>query len=179
MMQASLRIERVWAMPNQWTFTILPIAKLLKEELTGGLWIDPYAGMTSPAQITNDISPNSKATYHLDALDFLKQQETNTADGVLFDPPYTLRQLKECYENARQEKAPAYIFNAKYNAEQKDEIARIVKPGGKAICFGYNSIGIGKTRGFQLERVLLVAHGRMHNDTIVTVEQKVNNALPL
>ena len=175
--EQKLRIERVWAMPDQWTFKIKPIAKLLKEEITGGVWIDPYAGQNSPAQITNDISPNSKAQYHMDAFDFLKAQASASADGILFDPPYTLRQLKECYENALQAKAPAHIFNAKYNADQKDQIGRIIKPGGKAICFGYNSIGIGKTRGFRLERVLLVAHGRMHNDTIITVERKVNGSL--
>lgn len=168
---------RIWAMPDQWTFRIKPIAKLLKEEVTPGVWVDPYAGMYSPAKITNDINPGSPAKFHLDALEFLQQQANASADGVLFDPPYTLRQLKECYENARQTKAPAYIFNAKYNADQKDEIARIVKPGGKVICFGYNSIGIGKTRGFELLRGLLVPHGRMHNDTIVTVERKVNRSL--
>lgn len=164
-------------MPSRWTFTIKPIRELIAEEMTEGVWVDPYAGMNSPAQITNDINPEAKATHHQDALEFLQSLPSNSADGVFFDPPYTLRQLKECYENARQTKAPAYIFNAKYNADQKDEIARIVKPGGKALCFGYNSIGIGKGRGFQHERVLLVCHGRMHNDTIVTVERKINNTL--
>ena len=28
-----MRIERKWAMPNKWTFTIKPIRELLKEEL--------------------------------------------------------------------------------------------------------------------------------------------------
>jgi hypothetical protein len=50
-------------------------------------------------------------------------------------------------------------------------------PGGYAICCGWNSIGIGKKRGFKLIEVLLVCHGRLHNDTIVTVEQKVQTHL--
>ena len=29
-----MKIERKWAMPNKWTFTIKPIAELLKEEVT-------------------------------------------------------------------------------------------------------------------------------------------------
>lgn len=32
-----------------------------------------------------------------------------------------------------------------------------------------------KTRGFECEEILLVAHGGNHNDTIVVVERKVDN----
>jgi hypothetical protein len=44
-----MKIERKWAMPNKWTFTIKPIAELLKEEVTEGMWCDPFAGKNSPA----------------------------------------------------------------------------------------------------------------------------------
>ena len=60
----------------------------------------------------------------------------------------------------------------KYWADCKNEIARIIKPGGKAICFGWNSMGLGKNRGFKMERILLVPYGGSKNDTIVTVEKK-------
>lgn len=56
---------------------------------------------------------------------------------------------------------------------QKNEIARILKLNGKVICFGWNSGGVGKTRGFELESILLVPHGGNRNDTICTVERKV------
>jgi DNA modification methylase len=32
---------------------------------------------------------------------------------------------------------------------------------------------LGKTRGFELKRILIVAHGGSHNDTLVTVEEKI------
>lgn len=163
-------------MPNKWTFQIKPIAKLLKEEMNGGVWVDPYAGMNSSANITNDLNPKSNATNHLDALEWLSKIEFKECDGVLYDPPYSLRQLKECYDSIGIKPDPA-IFRADYIAKQKDIISRIIKPNGKAICFGWNSIGIGKSRGFKLERILLVAHGRSHNDTIVTVERKINGSL--
>jgi len=162
-------------MPNKWTFQIKPIAKLLKEEITPGFWVDPYAGQSSPATITNDLHPDSKADEHLDALDFLTKLQFEY-DGVLFDPPYSLRQLKECYDSIGIKPDPE-IFRADYISKQKDIISRIIKPNGKAICFGWNSIGLGKNRGFKLERILLVAHGRSHNDTIVTVERKMNGSL--
>ena len=47
-----------------------------------------------------------------------------------------------------------------------------MKPGGKVISFGWNSGGIGKTNGFEIQRILLVPHGGPHHDTIVTVEIK-------
>ena len=46
-------------------------------------------------------------------------------------------------------------------------------PNGIAMCFGWNSSGVGKKRGMQLIEVLLVAHGGSHNDTICTVERKL------
>lgn len=94
-----MRLDRVWAMPNKWTFQIQPIAGLLAKYVGDGKgWIDPFAGMCSPAEITNDLNPKNKAQYHLDALDFLNTLNGNKYQGVLFDPPYSLRQMQECYE---------------------------------------------------------------------------------
>jgi len=47
-----------------------------------------------------------------------------------------------------------------------------MKPGGKVISFGWNTNGIGKKHGFEISRIVLVAHGSQHNDTIATVEKK-------
>ena len=55
----------------------------------------------------------------------------------------------------------------------KKEISRVVKPNGIVVSCGWNSGGIGKTNGFSIVEILLVAHGGWHNDTIVTVEQKI------
>jgi hypothetical protein len=61
---------------------------------------------------------------------------------------------------------------AEYWARCKDELSRIVKPGGIAISFCWDSTGVGKRRGFSIIEVLLLCHGACHNDTIVTVEAK-------
>lgn len=53
-----------------------------------------------------------------------------------------------------------------------DEIQRILKPAGRALCFGWNSNGVGKKRGFVLKEVLVVAHGGSKHDTICTFEIK-------
>lgn len=93
-----MKIERQWAMPNKWTFRIKPIKELLMQEITDGLWVDPYAGECSPATITNDLNPERPTDYHLQAIDFLKKFKDKSVDGVLYDPPYSQRQVKECYD---------------------------------------------------------------------------------
>lgn len=166
-------LERKWAMPNRWTFTIKPIKDLLHEEVYG-LWCDPFAGKNSPAKLTNDLNPGMTATSHQDALTFLKSIPTDSVDGVLFDPPYSITQAAECYRSYGKEKLRMSVANMGYWAACKNEIARIIKTGGKAICFGWSSMGIGLKRGFSMDRVLLVPHGGSKNDTIVTVERKTN-----
>lgn len=168
-----MKITRIWAMPNKWTFTISPIANLLKEEVNGGLWCDPFAGLNSPAQVTNDLRVDMPTTHHFDALEFLQKQKTNTFDGVLFDPPYSITQAKQCYEGVGMEQLKVKPTSMKYWGDCKNEIARILKTGGKAICFGWTSMGIGINRGFKMNRILLVPHGGSKNDTIVTVEVKL------
>ena len=158
-------------MPNKNTFSIKPIADLLKEEVTDGIWIDPFANSSKIATITNDLNPEYDTDYHMDALDFLKMFDDNSIDGVLYDPPYSPRQVSESYKGVGM-KVAMETTQASFWSKHKNEIARILKVGGKAICFGWNSQGIGKTRGFELTRILLVAHGGNHNDTIVTVERK-------
>lgn len=167
-----MKIERIWAMPNKWTFTIKPIKDLLKEEIGGGVIVDPFCGNNSPATITNDLNPDIKADYHLDALDFLKKLKTESADYVLFDPPYSITQAKQCYSGFGMNELKIKPTSMAYWKECKDEIKRILKTNGKVICFGWNSMGLGKNRGFEMIKILLVPHGGSKNDTICTVEIK-------
>ena len=164
-------IERIWAMPNKWTFQIKPIKELIQQEKTSGIWIDPFSGQNKNADITNDLNPNNDATYHIEALDFLKSLKDNSADGVFFDPPYSPRQVKECYDGIGI-KTVAENTRADFWSNCKNEIKRILKPQGKVLCFGWNSMGLGKNRGFKMTRILLVPHGGAKNDTICTVEIK-------
>lgn len=168
-----MRIERIWAMPNKNTFTIPPIKALVLEEQykTKGTWIDPFANTSKFANITNDLDPDMPTDYHMEALDFLRMFDTESVDGVLYDPPFSPRQVSECYK--RLGKTVSWLHtSAKYWSEQKDEISRILRPNGVVITCGWNSDGIGMSRGFEMERVLLVPHGGSKNDTIVTVERK-------
>ncbi len=170
---ANISIERVWAMPNKNTFDIKPIYDLITEELTDGIWIDPFANQNKLASITNDLSVEFDTDYHLDALDFMKMFDSDSVDGVLYDPPYSPRQVSECYNNVGYN-VTWDTTKASFWGNHKREISRIVKIGGKVITFGWNSGGIGYKYGFEIERILLVPHGGWHNDTICTVEIKTH-----
>lgn len=165
-------IQRQWAMPNKNTFDIKPIKELIQSELTNGTWIDPFANQNKLAAITNDLNPDFDTDYHMDALDFLKTFQNESVDGVLYDPPYSPRQVTECYQGVGMN-VTSETTRASFWGNQKKEISRIVKPGGKVITFGWNSGGIGRKYGFEIIRILLVPHGGWHNDTICTVEVKV------
>lgn len=163
-----ITMRRVWAMPSKWTFSMPVVKDLLDREMQGDLWADPFAGLNSPAAITNDIEPDRKATHNLDALEFLRSFDDDSLDGVLFDPPYSPEQCLRRYTPKHNGTAG----RAEYWARCKDEIARIVRPGGRCISFCWDSTGVGKTRGFSITDILLICHGACHNDTICTVEQK-------
>ena len=170
---SNITIERIWAMPNKNTFEIKPIHDLIVDEITDGIWIDPFANRNKLASITNDLSTEFDTDYHLDALDFLKMFDADSVDGVLYDPPYSPRQVSECYNNVGYN-VTWDTTKASFWGNHKREISRIVKIGGKVITFGWNSGGIGYKYGFEIQKVLLVPHGGWHNDTICTVEIKTH-----
>lgn len=172
-----MKINRVWAMPNKWTFEIKPIRHLIYRyggDFKG--WIDPFAGMNSPAEITNDLNPEMPTKYHLYAKDFVEQLNGQMFKGCLFDPPYSYRQVKEHYETQGIKPTQLDTSTNFYN-RVKRPAGRKIELGGYVICFGWNSNGFGKKAGFKIIEMLIVAHGGHHNDTIVTVEQKIRREL--
>ena len=162
-------------MPNKNTFDIPAIYELImkyKPLNHEAVIIDPFANQNRIANITNDLDPQYDTDYHLDALDFLKQFQDNSVDMVLYDPPYSPRQVAECYKSLGQT-VNMQTTQASYWGNHKKEIGRIVKQNGIVLTCGWNSGGIGQKYGFEIDEILLVPHGGHHNDTIVTVEHKI------
>jgi len=171
-----IKITKKWAMPSKDTFSIKPINELIKGYFSvvgGGRVVDPFSGDSPFAQYcyTNDLDPDKPADEHKDALEFLRGLSDRSVSMVLFDPPYSPRQVSECYKRLGQT-VNMQTTQSSYWGNLKKEIARVIKPGGIVITCGWNSGGIGKKAGFVQVEILLVAHGGWHNDTIVTVEVK-------
>lgn len=168
-----MNINRKWAMPSSKTFSIKPIAELIdKYNVDGCVSIDPFANDSKIAMITNDIDTQYDTDYNMDATDFLKMFADESVDLVLYDPPYSVRQVSECYKKLGMS-VNMQTTQASYWTKQKKEIARILRKGGHCITCGWNSGGIGSSNGFEIQEILLVAHGGWHNDTIVTVDKKI------
>lgn len=175
-MERKPTICREWAMPDSNTFSIPPIERLIRRWISDReVVVDPFARNSKFGTITNDIDPSCDTMYHMDATDFLKTLEDESADAVLYDPPYSPRQVAECYRKMNRT-VTWRDTTSEYWRVQKAEISRILKPGGICITCAWNSGGIGKNLGFEIEEILLVAHGGWHNDTIVTVEKKIANS---
>lgn len=171
-----VRCERTWAMPSGNTFTIPPIQRLVERAVRdagdGAVIVDPFANTAPYGTITNDLNPNMPTTHHMDALQFLRTCLTEEADLVLYDPPYSHTQAKRLYDSYGADKLDVHPTNMAYWARCKDEIARILKPGGVVLCFGWNTNGVGKCRGMRMTDVLIVHHGGSKNDTLCTREVK-------
>jgi len=170
-----MEINRVWAMPNKNTFTIKPIKEMLARYdyllNDDAVSIDPFANVNRLAKHCNDLDPQYGTEYCMDALEFLKSFDDNSVDLVLFDPPYSPRQVSECYKSLDMT-VNMQTTQSSFWGDMKKEVNRIIKDYGTVITFGWNSGGIGKTKGFDIKEILIVPHGGWHNDTICTVEIK-------
>lgn len=164
-------INREFSRASAWTFTMKPVRELLEFYAVGKNWVDPFAGDNSPAEFTNDINPERKAKSHLWADEFCRGLD-GMYQGVLFDPPYSYRQVSEHYKSLGL-KASKIDTSYNFYTRVMDVIAPKIQLGGFAISFGWNSNGFCKRRGFEKVEIVLIAHGAHHNDTIVTVERKV------
>lgn len=164
-------INRTWEMPNKNTFCIRAIRTVIDKYAFGKI-IDPFANENRIANVTNDLDPQYDTDFHMDATDFLKTFDDNSIDTVLYDPPYSARQVSECYKKMGMTVNKETTQNS-YWRKHREQIQRILRPGGIVISCGWNSTGIGKKYGFEIIEILLVAHGSQHNDTIVTIERKI------
>ena len=149
--------------PKKYTFE-QPMLKLWTESWCKGKVLNLFAGYTKLHcnEYRVDIDPLTKPDYCGDAYTFITTTDL-MFDTVVFDPPYNLRKSREKYQGR-------YIGNI---TKIKNELPRIMNIGAYIIHFGYDSVGMGKTRGFKKIAVCLVCHNGDHDDTICLVEQKV------
>lgn len=170
-----MKIERVWAMPNHNTFSIKPIGEFVSRYLAkSSISVDPFARDTMLATYRNDMNPNTAAEYHMEATDFLAHLSAKQirADLVIIDPPYSPRQVKECYDSFGHKMKQGDALLGAIRKKLKAAIHSILSPNGIVLHFGWNTVGMGTGLGYQLEEILLVCHGSDHNDTICLAESQ-------
>jgi len=157
-------------MPNSQTFDCKPIGEFVRRYLRG-ISVDPFARDSQLATYANDLNPNTKAAYHMDAEAFLNKlaDEGVIADCVILDPPYSPRQISECYSAAGLKAGMKDTQNAALYSRTRNAVRRLCKPGTVVLSFGWNSAGMGKD--FTTLEIMLVTHGGAHNDTICVAQE--------
>jgi hypothetical protein len=169
------RFSREWAMPSADTFDVPPIRDFVQKYLTeSAVSCDPFARNKRWATYTNDINPATAAEHHMDAEAFLRQL---AADGVkcdlaIIDPPYSPRQMSECYQAVGLAVGRNGTQNSALYARVRDALVDVLADDAIVLSFGWNSAGMGVSRGFDLIECVVVCHGAAHNDTICIAEAR-------
>lgn len=162
-------------MPNAETFTVQPIGDFVQRYLTQStVSVDPFARNRTWFTHTNDLNPATAAHYHMDAESFLHTLRDNEvkADLGIFDPPYSPRQISECYKSIGLKVGMEETQNGRLYKRVRDAMDELIKPGGIVLSFGWQSAGMGLGRGYVPLEIVLVQHGGGHNDTICIAERK-------
>jgi hypothetical protein len=170
-----LPFSRVFGMPNADTFLVPPIGQFVRKYLSQSrISVDPFARNYVWTTYTNDLNPATAAQYHMDAEDFchMLQEQGVQADLAIFDPPYSPRQIAECYAGVGKQATTEDTQNARLYRRVRDALDPLVAPDGIVLSFGWNSVGMGQGRNYDQIEVMLVAHGGAHNDTICLAERK-------
>lgn len=157
----------VFAMPSRWTFAIPPIAAFVaKHTAARHCIVDPFCGTSTVAHYRNDLGRGG-----VDAEAYVRELigKGVRADCVIFDPPYSPRQISECYKSVGRAVTMEDTQNARLYARVRRALAEILVPGGTALTFGWQSGGFGKA--FRTTEILLVQHGGAHNDTICVAQE--------
>ena len=157
-------------MPASDTFDCRPMGEFVRRYLQG-VSVDPFARNKRWATHTNDLNPTTEAEHHMDAEAFLKMLADRgiKADCIILDPPYSPRQISECYAAAGLKAGMKDTQNAALYARVRNAARALCKPGTVVLSFGWNSAGMGEQ--FERMETLLVAHGGAHNDTICVADR--------
>lgn len=162
-------------MPSADTFSIPPIGDMVKRYLIQStVSIDPFARNKRWATYTNDINPNTEAQYHMEARVFLAEMVNLgvIADLIIFDPPYSPRQVSEVYSEIGLTATMKDTQTANMKKECRQLMRRLSRPGTIALSFGWNTVGMGME--WETLETMLVCHGGDHNDTICLAERMVS-----
>jgi hypothetical protein len=169
--QEFMKVTYLKQPPKKFTFE-QPQLKRWIEQRSRGKVLNLFAGNTRLLldEVRVDSNPRMPADYHMDAHQFvaMAREKNLKFDTVILDPPYTMRKSREKYQGHQIGKF----------TQLKDQLMPILAPDATVIQLGWSSTGMGKVRGFRMDAICLVNHSGDHDDTIVTVERRMNERLP-
>ena len=151
---------------HKYTFSRKPIREWVEQNSKGKV-LNLFAGKTKLKldEYRVDADKTMNANWYGDAYEFIENALKSKAkfDTIILDPPYAYRKSMEMYNGHKASK-----FNM-----IKDLIHKILNKEGIVITFGYHSVSMGKSRGFEQDKILLMSHGGAIHDTIAVVERSM------
>jgi hypothetical protein len=162
-----LKFTRLKQPPNKMTFTMPKLYKWLIERCVGKT-LNLFAGkvlLTGVDEVRVDVDPDMPCIHYLmDAYDFVMYATKLGLkfDTIILDPPYNVRKAREKYGDR-------WIGSF---TKIKDVLPQIMNNSCRVITFGYSSVGMSESRGFELTEICLICHSGDYSDTIVTVEER-------
>lgn len=155
---------------NTWTFRPKTIRKFVEERLQGRV-LNLFAGKTKLNHddeiVRVDLDEERDADHHFDAIEVREHFDDESFDTVILDPPYSVIQARKRYDGG-------YAGHFKH---VRDQVSKIVRPGGQTLTFGFTSTGMAKSRGFEKEELAVFAHGGRYRDTFCVVEHRFERDL--
>jgi adenine-specific DNA methylase len=144
---------------------------------------DPFAreGFVGklPNCISNDLNPEFDTDYNLEFKDFARVMNMHNQefDLLVFDPPYSLRQLKEQYDGIGKDLKLWQTHNMW--GVGKNLITENMPVGSVTISLGWTTAGFGKKRGFQKKAIHVFEQAAREDrySLFVVVEEKVQYSL--
>lgn len=162
-------------MPNGDTFSVPPIGAFVQRYLgQSKSSVDAFARNKRWATFTNDLNPKTSAEFHMDAEAFLHMLAGRgvQCDLAIFDPPYSPRQISECYKEAGITCGMKDTQNAALYSRVKSALVPLLTPTAVVLSFGWNSAGMGQKHDFEQVEIMLCCHGAAHNDTVCLAEKR-------
>lgn len=153
--------------PKRYTFQQPKLKEWVESQCKGKV-LNLFAGITklNVDEVRVDIDKNVPADYYMEAEDFVDMaiKEGMKFNTIVLDPPYNLRKAREKYGGR-------YIG---LFTKIKNKLPLILAKDGVIIHFGYDTVGMSKSRGFEKIGVCVVCHNGDHNDTLCLVERALN-----
>ena len=152
--------------PKRYTFQQPKLREWTEQQCKGKV-LNLFAGTTklNVDEVRVDIDKNVPADYYMEAFEFVNfaKEQGMKFDTIILDPPYNLRKSREKYGGR-------YIGSF---TKIKNALLPLMNEGCIVVHYGYDTVGMSKSRGFEKIGVCVVCHNGDHNDTLCVVEQLI------
>lgn len=146
---------------RRYTFEAPKIREWVEDRATGKV-LNLFAGRTklNLDEFRVDLREDMVADWYGDALEFVTTTDLKF-DTIILDPPYGLRKSMTKYNGAT-------VSNYKLITSN---LPRLMNKDAHTISFGYSSVGMGKSNGYEKIEVMLMCHGGAQHDTIAVIDK--------